>query len=114
MSDTQTTDTEKYYNKESREILKKFVRELNSSNIREGEYPELASADLKYTALLQSKRLNEKNVDIHYDYNTDSTINGSAIKLDKDTRYITRMPFYITESKTRYSVGGKVKKVKSF
>ncbi len=110
MSDNQTDNIEKDYNKESREILKTFVGELNSSDIRKGEYPELASADLKYTASLQSKRLNEKNADIRYDYNTDSAINGSAIKLDKDTRYITRMPFYISESKTEYSVDGKVKK----
>ena len=96
MSDNQTDNIEKDYNKESREILKTFVGELNSSDIRKGEYPELASADLKYTASLQSKRLNEKNADIRYDYNTDSAINGSAIKLDKDTRYITRMPFYIS------------------
>ncbi len=110
MSDNQITNQEKDYNKESREILKKFVEELNSSDIRKGEYPELASTDLKYTASLQRKRLNEKNADISYDYNTDSVIKGSAVKLDKDTRYITRMPFYIAEGKTEYSVGGKVKK----
>lgn len=110
MSDTQAVNAEKDYDKESREILKTFVGELNSSDIREGEYPKLASTDLKYTALLQSKRLNEKNAAIRYHYNTDSAINGSAIKLDKDTRYITRMPFYIAESTTEYAVGGKVKK----
>ncbi len=110
MTEKQNNVKEKDYDKESRELLKTFVGELNSSDIRKGEYPKLASADLKYTASLQSKRLNEKNSDIRYDYDTDSAINGSAIKLDKDTRYITRMPFYIAESKTEYLVGGKVRK----
>lgn len=110
MSDNQTIDKEKEYDRESGEILKAFVEELNNSDIRKGEYPKLASADLKYTASLQSKRLNEKNADIRYDYSTESAINGSAIKLDKDTRYITRMPFYIADSTTEYSVGGRVKK----
>ncbi len=109
MSDNQST-IEKDYSKESREILRKFVEQLNSSDIRNGEYPELASTDLKYTSSLQSKRLEEKDASIHYNYDTESVINGSAIKLDKDTHYITRMPFYIAQSKTEYSVGGKVKR----
>lgn len=101
---------EKDYSGESRELLRKFVEELNSSDIREGKYPELASEDLKYTAMLQGKRLNEKNADISYYYSTENVLNGSAVKLDKDTNYVTRMPFYIADSKTEYSVGGKVRK----
>lgn len=111
MSEIQTnTNTEIDYDKESEKILKEFIDELNSVDIGSGAYPQYASTDLKYTAGLQSKRLNEKNADIRYHYMTESAPHGSAVKLDKDTRYITRMPFYIMNSQTEYSVGGRVKK----
>ena len=56
------------YDKESEKILKGFIDELNSSDIGNGKYPQAASIDLKYTAELQRKRLNEKNANIIYDY----------------------------------------------
>lgn len=99
------------YDKESEKILKGFIVELNSSDIGNGKYPQAASIDLKYTAELQRKRLNEKNANIIYDYDTEKNpLHNVAYKLDKDTRYITRMPFYIMDSQTEYSLNGKVKK----
>ena len=112
MSDVQIdNETKEKYDENSRKILKKFIEQLNSCNISKGEYPKLASADLKYTAMLQSNRLREKNVDINYNYITENAINTVAHKLDKDTRYIiTRFPFYMMKSTTEYSVNGQVKK----
>lgn len=111
MNDTQNNDELKdQYDNDSKEILKEFIEELNSSSISKGEYPKLASADLKYTAMLQGNRLREKNADIHYDYITEPATRAVAFKLDKDTRYITRFPFYMMNSTTEYSVAGKVKK----
>lgn len=112
MSETQTNiDTEIDYDEESEKILKNFIGELNSADIGSGEYPQSASADLKYTAGLQRKRLNEKNANIrhHYDFGN-RPLHGSAVKLDKDTRYIARMPFYIMDSQTEYSVNGRIQK----
>ena len=103
-------ETKEKYDEDSRKILKKFIEQLNSCNISKGEYPKLASADLKYTAMLQSNRLREKDVDINYNYITENAINTVAHKLDKDTRYITRFPFYMMKSTTEYSVNGQVKK----
>ena len=111
MSDNQNEkDLEQKYNEESREILKEFIEELNSCDLSNGEYPKLGSDDLRYTASLQGKRLSDNNASVKYNYSMDNSIRGSAIKLDKDTRYITRMPFSIMDSKTEYSVAGKVKK----
>ncbi len=104
----------KDYDKEALDILKSFVDELNETDIRDGEYPKYASADLKYTAKLQGKRLSGKNADIRYHYITDPAPHANAIKLDKDTRYVTRFPFYIMESTTEYAVEGKVEKRDSF
>ena len=103
-------ETKEKYDEDSRKILKKFIEQLNSCSISKGEYPKLASADLKYTAMLQGKRLREKHADISYNYITENAINTVAHKLDKDTRYITRFPFYMMKSTTEYSVNGKVKK----
>ena len=36
----------KDYDKEALDILKSFVDELNETDIRDGEYPKYASADL--------------------------------------------------------------------
>ena len=60
--------------------------------------------------MLQSKRLQEKDAEIKYNYVTDDALNIVAHKLDKDTRYITRFPFFIMKSTTEYSVHGKAVK----
>ncbi len=103
-------ENQEKYDNDSKIILKKFIEQLNSSYISEGEYPKLASSDLKYTATLQSKRLQEKDAEIKYNYVTDDALNIVAHKLDKDTRYITRFPFFIMKSTTEYSVHGKAVK----
>ena len=103
-------EIKKKYDDNSKIIMKAFIEQLNSSKISKGEFPKLASADLKYTAKLQGERLRKKNADISYNYITENANCINANKLDKDTRYITRFPFYILKSTTDYSVDGKVVK----
>ena len=80
MSDVQIdNETKEKYDENSRKILKKFIEQLNSCNISKGEYPKLASADLKYTAMLQGNRLREKHADISYNYVTENAINTVEI-----------------------------------
>lgn len=115
MSENQTNEeVKKKYDDDSRKILKAFIEQLNSGKISKGEYPKLASADLKYTAMLQSKRLRDKNADISYNYVTKNATNTVAHKLDRDTRYIRRFPFYMMKGTTEYSVNGKVEKTDDY
>lgn len=91
-------------------MLDRFIFQLNTSSQKAD--PDEASADLKYTRALQRARLLKKGVTMSVDYsqNYDKMIKGIAWKMDKDARYITRIPFHAVKAKIGYSIGGKLKK----
>ena len=47
---------------------------------------------------------------VDYSQNYDKMIKGIAWKMDKDARYVTRIPFHAVKAKIGYSIGGKLKK----
>lgn len=109
MPSSETLKNSKNYDDQSLKILNSFIHHLNTADNE--SYPKEASIDLKYTAELQRKRLRSKNAHIKTEYEFDKrNIRGVAWKLDKDTRYITRMPFYLLNTKSEYFVNERLKK----
>lgn len=109
MPSSQAPKSSQDYDNESLEILNNFICHLNTAD--DESYPDEASIDLKYTADLQRKRLHSKNAGIKTEYRFyKNKLRGVAWKLDKDTRYITRMPFYLLHTKSEYFVNNKLKK----
>ena len=82
------------YDEQAKIMLDRFIFQLNTSS-RKAD-PDDASADLKYTRALQKARLLKNGVTMSVDYsqNYDKMIKGIAWKMDKDARYITRIPFH--------------------
>lgn len=98
------------YDEQAKIMLDRFITQLDSQSGKAD--PDDASADLKYTRSLQRARLLKKSVTMSVDYsqNYNKMIKGIAWKMDKDARYITRIPFHAVKAKIGYSVGGKLKK----
>ena len=88
-----------------------FITQLNASPIDSEDAPKLCAADLKYSRMLQAKRLKAKSVMRRVTYEIDDPlVSGVSWKLDSDACYITRLPFTYVNTKRNYSVGGSVKK----
>ena len=88
-----------------------FIAQLNASPIESEDVPKLFAADLKYSRMLQGKRLKAKGAAVHVAYELDDPlVSGVSWKMDHDARYITRLPFTYVNTKRNYSVGGSVKK----
>lgn len=98
------------FDEQAKIMLDRFISQLNTPS--EKADPDDASADLKYTRALQRNRLLKKGVSMSVDYsqNYDNMIKGIAWKMDKDARYVTRIPFHAVKAKIGYSIGGKLKK----
>ena len=97
------------------ELAKKLnhslITQLNASPIDSEDAPKLCAADLKYSRMLQGKRLKAKGAAVQVAYEPDEPlVSGVSWKMDSDARYITRLPFTYVNTKRDYSVGGSVKK----
>lgn len=97
------------YDKESLTMLGGFIKQLDH---RSGKAdPDKASADMKYARALQRARLTVKNAEINTEYNlTPETFSFVNWKLDTDTRYKVRIPFYELDAKTDVKVNGRRRK----
>ena len=97
------------YDNESLNMLGGFIQQLDR---RSGKAdPDKASADMKYARALQRARLTAKNVQINTEYNlTDETFRFVNWKLDTDTRYKVRIPFYELDAKTEIRVNNRRRK----
>ena len=98
------------FDEQAKIMLDRFISQLNTPGGKDD--PDDSSADLKYTRALQRNRLLKKGVTMSVDYrqNYDKMIKGIAWKMDKDARYVTRIPFHAVKAKIGYSIGGKLKK----
>ena len=98
------------FDEQAKIMLDRFISQLNTPGGKDD--PDDSSADLKYTRALQRNRLLKKGVTMSVDYrqNYDKMIKGIAWKMDKDARYVTRIPFHAVKAKIGYSIGGKQKK----
>ena len=89
----------------------KFITQLNASPIDSEDAPKLCSADLKYSRMLQGKRLKAKGVTLTVTHEPDDPlVSGVSWKMDSDARYITRLPFTYVNTKRDYSVDGRINK----
>ena len=71
-----------------------FIAQLNASPVDAEDAPKLCAADLKYSRMMQGKRLKAKGAAIKVAYEIDEPlVSGVSWKLDSDARYITRLPF---------------------
>ncbi len=97
------------YDNESLNMLGGFIQQLDR---RSGKAdPDKASADMKYARALQRARLTAKNVQINTEYHlTDETFRFVNWKLDTDTRYKVRIPFYELDAKTEIRVNNRRRK----
>ncbi len=105
-----SNNTDYNYDEQAKIMLDRFITQLNTPS--EKPDPDDASADLKYIRALQRARLLKNGVTMSVDYsqNYDKMIKGIAWKMDKDARYVTRIPFHAVKAKIGYSIGGKLKK----
>ena len=88
-----------------------FISQLNASPVDAEDAPKLFAADLKYSRMLQGKRLKAKGAAVQVVYEPDAPqVSGVSWKLDHDARYITRLPFTYVNTKRNYSVGGSIGK----
>ena len=88
-----------------------FITQLNASPVDSEDVPKLFAADLKYSRMLQGKRLKAKGVTCRVIYKPDDPmVSGVSWKMDSDARYVTRLPFTYVNTKRDFSVGGSVKK----
>ena len=88
-----------------------FITQLNAAPIDAENVPKLCAADLKYSRMLQGRRLKAKGVTVRAAYEPDEPlVSGVSWKLDSDARYITRLPFTYVNTKRDYSVSGSDKK----
>lgn len=97
------------------ELAKKMnytlIRQINEYPIDSENAPKLFAADLKYSRIMQGKRLKAKGATIMLSYEIDEPlVSGVSWKLDSDARYITRLPFTYVNAKREYTVGGSVEK----
>lgn len=89
----------------------KFITQLNASPIDSEDAPKLCAADLKYSRMLQGKRLKAKGVTLTVTHEPDDPlVSGVSWKMDSDARYITRLPFTYVNTKRDYSVDGRINK----
>ena len=89
----------------------KFITQLNASPIDSEDAPKLCSAALKYSRMLQGKRLKAKGVTLTVTHEPDDPlVSGVSWKMDSDARYITRLPFTYVNTKRDYSVDGRINK----
>ena len=88
-----------------------FITQLSASSADAGHAPNLCAADLKYSRMLQEKRLASKGVTRSVTYELDDPlVSGVSWKMDADARYVTRLPFTYVNTKKDFSVGGRIKK----
>ena len=95
----------------AKKLNNNLITQINESAIDSENAPKLFAADLKYSRMLQGKRLKAKGATIMLSYEIDEPlVSGVSWKLDSDARYITRLPFTYVNAKREYSVGGSVEK----
>ncbi len=95
----------------AKKLNNQFITQLNASPVDSEDAPKLCAADLKYSRMLQGKRLKAKGAAIQVAYEPDEPlVSGVSWKMDHDARYITRLPFTYVNTKRNYSAGGSVKK----
>ena len=88
-----------------------FISQLNASPVDAEDAPKLCAADLKYSRMMQGKRLKAKGATVQVAYEIDEPmVSGVSWKMDSDARYITRLPFTYVNTKRNYSVGGSINK----
>ena len=98
------------YDNESLSMLGEFIRQLDRRSGKED--PDKASADMKYARALQRARLTSKSAAIYTEYDlTPETFRFVNWKLDTDTRYKVRIPFYELNAKTEVRVNNRRRKV---
>ncbi len=94
----------------SKKLNHTLIDQLNDAPIHSDRTPKLFAADLKYSRLLQGKRLKAKGVTLTCTHEPDDPpVSGVSWKMDHDNRYITRLPFLYVNTKREYSVGGSSK-----
>ena len=95
----------------AKKMNNKLITQLNASQTDSENVPKLFAADLKYSRMLQGKRLRAKGATVHVAYELDDPlVSGVSWKMDHDARYITRLPFTYVNTKRNYSVGGSINK----
>ncbi len=97
------------------ELAKKMnnnlIAQLNELPIDAEDAPKLCAADLKYSRMMQGKRLKAKGVTLTVTHDPDDPlVSGVSWKMDHDARYVTRLPFTYVNTKRDYSVDGRINK----